>query len=66
MAGLVEVARDRRVTHVVLAHEERHGRLRLFARSPAEALIEQLPDIEVHLTGPGRSDPDAPATHVET
>jgi two-component system, OmpR family, sensor histidine kinase KdpD len=61
VSGLVEVARERRVTHLVIAYEERHGRLRLFARSPAEALIEQLPDIEVHLTGPGRAQPEMPA-----
>ncbi len=54
VTGLVGVARDRRVTHIVLAYEERHG-LRLFAKSPVEALIEQLPEIEVHLTGPGRA-----------
>jgi two-component system sensor histidine kinase KdpD len=60
VTGLAEVARDRRVTHVVLAHEARHGRVRLFGKSPAEALIEQLPEIEVHLTGPGRPDTEAP------
>jgi two-component system, OmpR family, sensor histidine kinase KdpD len=65
VTGLVQVARDRRVTHVVLAHEERRGRLRLFAKSPAEAIIEQLPEIEVHLTGPGRPDAET-GTHVET
>jgi hypothetical protein len=49
------------VTHVVLPHEERRGRFRLFSRSPAEELIEQLPEIEVHLTGPGRTDVDPAA-----
>jgi two-component system, OmpR family, sensor histidine kinase KdpD len=65
VTGLVEVANDRRVTHVVLAHEERRGRLRLFAKSPAEAIIEQLPEIEVHLTGPGRPGSET-ASHVDT
>ena len=59
VSGLVAVSRARRVTHVVLPHEEHRGRLRLFARSPAEELIERLPEIEVHLTGPGRPDADA-------
>jgi hypothetical protein len=44
------------VTHLVLPHQERRGRLRFFSRSPAEELIEQLPEIEVHLTGPGRTE----------
>jgi two-component system sensor histidine kinase KdpD len=60
VTGLAEVARDRRVTHIVLAHEARHGRVRLFGKAPAEALIERLPEIEVHLTGPGRPDTEAP------
>ncbi|HEX7473838.1 MAG TPA: hypothetical protein VF323_12205, partial [Candidatus Limnocylindrales bacterium] len=63
VTGLVAVARARRVTHVVLPHEERHGRLRRFARSPAEELVEQLPEIEVHLTGSGRSEADPAARH---
>jgi two-component system sensor histidine kinase KdpD len=61
VSGLVAVARSRRVTHVVLPYQERRGRLRLFARSPAEELIEQLPEIEVHLTGPGRPDAEPAA-----
>jgi two-component system, OmpR family, sensor histidine kinase KdpD len=60
VSGLVTVARTRRITHVVLPHQERRGRLRLLGRSPAEELIEQMPEIEVHLTGPGRSDTDSP------
>ena len=62
MSGLVEVARTRRVTHIVLAHEAHHGRRRLFARSPAEEIVEQLPEVEVHLTGQGASDADASGT----
>jgi two-component system sensor histidine kinase KdpD len=59
VSGLVEVARTRRVTHIVLAHEPHPGRRRLFARSPAEEIVEQLPEVEVHLTGQGASDADA-------
>lgn len=62
VSGLVEVARTRRVTHVVLAHEAHHGRRRLFARSPAEEILERLPEIEVHLTGPGPTDADVVGT----
>jgi two-component system sensor histidine kinase KdpD len=58
VSGLVEVARTRRVTHVVLAHEAHHGRRHLFARSPAEEIVEQLPEVEVHLTGSGGSGSD--------
>ena len=60
VSGLAHVAQARRVTHVVIPHQERHGRLGLFAKSPAEMLIEELPQIEVHLTGSGRPDTDTP------
>lgn len=53
VAGLVDIASSRRVTHVVMARQERHGLGRILASSPADAILEQLPEIEVHLIGAG-------------
>ena len=53
VAGLVSVATSRRVTHVVLARQEMRGLARLRSASPADALLERMPEIEVHLIGAG-------------
>jgi len=56
LEGLEQVARSRRVTHVVLSQREVAGLQRLLGRSLADRLLERLPDIEVHLIGsPPRS-----------
>jgi two-component system sensor histidine kinase KdpD len=53
VAGLVDVATSRRVTHIVLPRQELRGLARLRSVSPADALLERLPEIEVHLIGTG-------------
>jgi two-component system sensor histidine kinase KdpD len=60
VAGLVEVAGSRRVTHIVLARQEQRGLARFRAASPADALLERLPEIEVHLIGAGPAPRNAP------
>jgi two-component system sensor histidine kinase KdpD len=56
LEGLEQVARSRRVTHVVLSQREVAGLQRLLGRPLADRLLERLPDIEVHLIGaPARS-----------
>jgi len=47
--GLEEVIRDRRVTHLVMAHHRRHGMDRLGGPSLAERILAAEPGIEVHL-----------------
>ena len=49
VAGLVGVAKSRRATHVILPHRELAGLGRLRNRTIADHLLEQLPDVEVHL-----------------
>jgi two-component system sensor histidine kinase KdpD len=53
LAGLEQVARARRATHVVVPH--RHaGRLeRALTPSLADRLLERLPDVEIHVVGAG-------------
>jgi two-component system sensor histidine kinase KdpD len=46
--GLAQVASERRVSHVVLIHEQHHG-LSLGRRSQADALLDAVPGIEVHM-----------------
>jgi two-component system sensor histidine kinase KdpD len=53
VAGLVDVAASRRVTHIVLPRQELRGLARLRSVSPADALLERMPEIEVHLIGTG-------------
>lgn len=47
--GIAEVARARRVTHLVLVQRRRHGLERLARPSLASRLLEQLPEVEIHL-----------------
>ena len=56
VAGLEDVARDRRVTHVVMSPAPSRGFAGRLAKPPAEVLLERLPSIEVHLVGPGPAD----------
>jgi two-component system sensor histidine kinase KdpD len=48
--GLAEVISERRVSHVVLVHEPRHG-LSLGRHSLADHLLDAVPGLEVHLLG---------------
>jgi two-component system, OmpR family, sensor histidine kinase KdpD len=47
--GIAEVARDKRVTHLVLVQRRRHGIERLARPSLAARLLEELPEVEIHL-----------------
>jgi two-component system, OmpR family, sensor histidine kinase KdpD len=51
ITGLEQIARRRRVTHVVLPHREVRGVRRLVERPLADQLIERLPELEVHVVG---------------
>jgi two-component system, OmpR family, sensor histidine kinase KdpD len=52
-AGLVELGKALRVTHVVLGRETRSGLAGRFATSLPDQLLRQMPEIEVHLVGEG-------------
>jgi two-component system, OmpR family, sensor histidine kinase KdpD len=54
VTGLEQVARSHRATHVVLPHREVGGLKRLRERPLVDRLIERLPDVEMHVVGPGR------------
>jgi two-component system sensor histidine kinase KdpD len=47
--GVAEVARERRVTHLVLVQHARHGVDRLMRPSVASRILEAMPSLEVHL-----------------
>ena len=51
VAGLVEVARSRRATHLVLPHRASPRSERVRDRPLVDRLIEQLPDVELHVVG---------------
>jgi two-component system sensor histidine kinase KdpD len=53
VSGLAEVARSRRATHVVLPHHQVSGLKRFTERPMADRLLEQLPDLDVHVVGSG-------------
>ena len=53
VAGLEQVAHSSRATHVVLPHSERSGLARFRERAVVDRLIERLPDVEIHVVGPG-------------
>jgi len=48
-SGLAQVARARRATHVVIPYRGVGGLKRLMEKPLADKLIEQLPEIEVHV-----------------
>jgi two-component system sensor histidine kinase KdpD len=48
--GLAEVISEHRVSHVVLAHEARHG-IGLGRPSLADRLLDTVPGLEIHLIG---------------
>jgi len=49
VAGLVAIARSRRVAHLVLVHEPRTAVDRLIRRSVIDRLLALLPGVEIHL-----------------
>jgi two-component system, OmpR family, sensor histidine kinase KdpD len=49
--GLAQVARARRVTHLVVPYRALSGVRRLLERPLADQLLERLPDLEVHVVG---------------
>ena len=52
--GLEQVARARRATHLVLPYRESRGGLGRLREQPlVDRLIERLPDVELHVVGPG-------------
>jgi two-component system, OmpR family, sensor histidine kinase KdpD len=53
VAGLEQVARAHRVTHLILPHREVAGLKRLRERSVVDRLVERLPDVELHVVGAG-------------
>ena len=53
VTGLEQVARSSRATHLVLPHVERSGLSRLRERPIVDRLIERLPEVELHVVGPG-------------
>jgi two-component system sensor histidine kinase KdpD len=55
--GLEQIARSRRVTHLVLPHREVRGVRRLVERPLADLLLERLPELEIHVVG---AKPDVP------
>lgn len=53
LSGLEEAARSRRATHLVLPHTQTAGLRRVLERPLVDRLIERLPDVEIHIVGPG-------------
>ena len=58
MTGVEQIARSRRVTHVVLPHRELTGVRRLVERPLADQLLERLPELELHVVG-AKPDPSS-------
>ncbi len=50
-SGLVQMARSRRATHVVIPHREVKGLKRLTERALVDQLLGRLPDLQVHSVG---------------
>jgi two-component system sensor histidine kinase KdpD len=49
LSGLEQVARDRKVSHLVLPYQKREGLRRLTDRPLSEAVLDRLPGIQVHI-----------------
>jgi two-component system, OmpR family, sensor histidine kinase KdpD len=60
VAGLLSIARARRVAHVVLAQEPRTVLDRLVRQSVADRLLQLLPGIEVHLVAAEQAEAVSP------
>ena len=50
--GVRDVARQRQITHLVLSHHPSDGLTRAFRRSLADALVDDLPGVDLHLVRP--------------
>lgn len=59
VTGVAQICRTRRATHLVLPHREVSGLKRLRERPLVDRLIEQMPDLEVHVVG-AKSAPRGP------
>jgi len=53
VTGLIELGKGMRVTHVVMGRESRRSIARRLGPDLSEQLLDQLPEIEVHLVGEG-------------
>ncbi|MGH2463843.1 MAG: sensor histidine kinase KdpD [Candidatus Limnocylindrales bacterium] len=53
VAGLAELGRSLRITHIVLGHEPRAGIAGRLGPSLPDQLLQLMPEIEVHLVGEG-------------
>ena len=67
-AALIEVARQRRATHVVLPYQQAGSRFAgLTRRSLSDAVLAAMPDVEVHLVADASRDrPDGPSPRGAT
>ena len=57
IGGIVDLSRSLRVTHVVLGRETRGGIGRRLAPALADQVLDELPEVEVHLVGEGSDRP---------
>jgi two-component system sensor histidine kinase KdpD len=51
LSGIVEVARARRATHIVLPYRATSAARRMIEAPLANRILEQLPEIELHIVG---------------
>jgi K+-sensing histidine kinase KdpD len=56
-SGPEHVARSRRITDLFVGHHPRGGMDRLLRPSPVDQLADHLPDLQIHIVGPG-TEPD--------
>jgi two-component system, OmpR family, sensor histidine kinase KdpD len=56
LAGILDLGRTLRVTHIVLGREARRGLGRRLAPALADQVLDELPEIEVHLVGEGTAE----------
>jgi two-component system sensor histidine kinase KdpD len=56
VAGLVELIRGLRITHVVLGRDAQRNLVQRLAPDVTERLLHQVPEIEIHLVGTGPDD----------
>jgi two-component system sensor histidine kinase KdpD len=52
-SGLEHVARSRRITDLFVGHQARGGMDRWLRPSPVDRLVDGLPDLQIHVVGPG-------------
>lgn len=59
IAGVEEVVRSRRITHVFMAYRSGDLVQRLARRTPTEVLMQRLPGVEIHLVAQSRAGPES-------